>query len=80
MKTNRQYEINGDKYDYNNMSQADMNMHQQFNNTPAMQADMTPSRMKSPEQLGLSYGGGKKGFLGFGKKSNQWVANQNPNQ
>ncbi len=73
-KTEFQYQDNGGRYDHTQMSQKDMNQHERFSNLPYVKnQDYSPSRMKSPQQLGLRYQKGKNGFLGIGKKPGRWT-------
>lgn len=74
LNTQRQYSANGDRYDHTNMTQRDMQMHQEFENLPYNKQNYND--MKSPEEFGLTYQPGKKGFMGIGRKPGKWTTQQ----
>lgn len=61
------YESNGGQFNYQNMTQFDMEILQKA--LPIMNMNS----QGDPRNYGMNYGGGKKGFLGFGKRSNSWT-------
>ena len=66
------YSNNGDKYDYNNMSQREMNSYQKIKDMPYANQNYSKNHMKTPQSLGYEYSKGKKGFFGIGGKKGGW--------
>ena len=77
MDADKKFNANGKQYNWQGMSQREMNMHHAMMNAPGAKQNYSSSKtVKNPQELGYNYGGGKKGFMGIGKKPNTWRLNE----